>query len=266
MSKKNTKKINKKNRTKIVTLIISVTILILIVGCYFGYKIYLLNIYTLTKPDNVEEVIKGLKNKKEITVNKKSINEEYLTVKDFKIRNDFKDFKLNDRNSELEPFVYTNGKSTITFGSGVEEEQFVDYFTSDEINFFGEDIKDMQSKFADCNRKEFLEKNNINNDIDFYLYASENYYKENNIFMNKNTLMDNYAFNVFSSIFFPVVDELIIIKGDYSGYILKISHEDNTYFDVYIIKDGKRYGFFTNDSRFNDEDYLVDLLGTVEIK
>ena len=78
MSKKNTKKTNKKNRTKIVTLIISVTILILIVGCYFGYKIYLLNIYTLTKPDNVEEVIKGLKNKKEITVNKKSINEEYL--------------------------------------------------------------------------------------------------------------------------------------------------------------------------------------------
>ena len=77
MSKKNIKKTNKKNISKIVTLIISVTILILIVGCYFGYKIYLLNIYTLTKPDNVEEVIKGLKNKKEITVNKKSINEDY---------------------------------------------------------------------------------------------------------------------------------------------------------------------------------------------
>ena len=124
----------------------------------------------------------------------------------------------------------------------------------------------MQEKFTSADRKFFLLKNDINNDVDFYLYVSKNYYKENNIFMDKRTMMENYAFNSVCSIAIPSVDEFIIIKGDYTGYIFKSYYEDKVIIEVSIIRDGKRYGFTTNDSRFNDDEYLIDILGTIEIK
>ena len=45
--------------------------------------------------------------------------------------------------------------------------------------------------------------------------------------MDKRTMMENYSFNSFVSVAIPKFDEIIIIKGDYHGYILK------------MIKDGK---------------------------
>lgn len=239
----------------------------LVCGCFFGYKFYLLNKYTLKKPENVEELLKGIKNNREIKIYKRTINEdEYFKVDNFKIRNDFKDYVLDDRNSEYEPYVYRNGKSTINFSSEKVNYQLIDVFTRDDVIFFGEDADRMQEKFTSADGKFFLLKNDINNDVDFYLYASENYYKENNIFMDKRTMMENYAFNSICSIALPIVDELIIIKGDYNGYILRDYIEDKTITQVTITRDGKLYGFMTNDSRFKDEEYLIDIIGTIDIR
>ena len=256
----------KKNKIKHVFFTILI-ISILVIGCFFGYKFYLLNKYTLEKPDTVDEVVKGLNNNREIKVYKRSLNEdEYFTVDDFKIRNDFKDFVLDNRNSEAEPYLYRKGDTAITFGSKQVNFQIIDVFTAEGVTFYGDGADEMQEKFTSADRKFFLLKNDINNDVDFYLYVSKNYYKYNNIFMDKRTMMENYAFNSVCSIAIPSVDEFIIIKGDYTGYIFKSYYEDKVIIEVSIIRDGKRYGFTTNDSRFNDDEYLIDILGTIEIK
>ena len=56
------------------------------------------------------------------------------------------------------------------------------------------------------------------------------------------------------------------IKGDYEGMIQKIFSENNLIINIQIIRDGKIYGFSTNDELFNNEEYLIDLIGTIEIK
>ena len=256
----------KKNKIKHILFTILI-IGILIVVCFFGYKFYLLNKYTFKKPDNIDELLKGIKNNREIKIYKRTLNEDdYFKVDNFKIRNDFKDYVLEERNSEYEPYVFRNGNSTINFNSNKVNYQLIDVFTSEDVTFFGDDADELESKFTLADRKFFLLKNDINNDVDFYLYASKNYYKENNIFMDKKTMMENYAFNSICSIALPVVDELIIIKGDYNGYILRDYMEDKIITQITITRDGKLYGFMTNDERFNDENYLIDLISTIEIK
>ena len=79
-------------------------------------------------------------------------------------------------------------------------------------------------------------------------------------------MMENYAFNSFVSVAIPKVDEFIMIKGDYQGYILKIVNNKQQTTQVTLIRDKKTYGFLTNDQRFANDDYLIDIIGTIEIK
>lgn len=261
----------KKSKFKSI-LLTTICIIILFVVVFFGYKGYLLNKYTFKKPDNVDEIVRGLKNQKEINVNKRTLTkEEYLTIENFKIRNDFKDYELTNKvneNMAIRSYTYKNEQNDgITISVGNDLLTLDNAFESSDIILFGSSDSNLDAesfKFAD--RKFFLLKNDINNEIDFYKYVANNYYKENNIFMDKRTMMENYAFNMFTSIVVPKVDEFIIIKGDYQGYIFKIIKDNRRVTQVTILRDGKVYGFLTNDSRFEDESYMIDLIGTIEIE
>ncbi len=260
----------KNSRIKSIILT-SLVIAIVCVGVFFGYKIVLLNKYTLKKPDNVEEIVKGLKNQKEIKIYKRTLsNDEYFEIENLKIRNDFKDFELANtvgENMAFRTYTYKNSNSGISISIGDDSLALNNAFGAEEVTFFGdENSKINPDAFNSADRKFFLLKNDINNEMDFYKYVADNYYKENNIFMDKRTMMENYAFNLFTSISVPKVDEFIIIKGDYQGYIFKIIKDDVQITQVTILRDGKSYGFLTNDQRFKDENYLIDLLGTIEIR
>ena len=52
----------------------------------------------------------------------------------------------------------------------------------------------------------------------------------------------------------------VTLDGKHSG------NDEKSIWEVNIHRDGKRYGFVTNDSRFLDEEYIIDLLGTVDIR
>ena len=255
-------------RSIILTLLI---IVIMCVGVFFGYKLVLLNKYTLKKPDNVEEIVKGLKNQKEIKIYKRTLsNDEYFEIENLKIRNDFKDFELSNtvgENMAIRTYTYKISNSGISISVGDDSLALNNAFGAEEVTFFGdENSKIDPDAFNSADRKFFLLKNDINNEIDFYKYVAENYYKNNNIFMDKRTMMENYAFNLFTSISVPKVDEFIIIKGDYQGYIFKIIKDDVQITQITLLRDGKSYGFLTNDQRFKDENYLIDLIGTIEIR
>lgn len=269
---------NRIKNSKLKNIIYTTIIIIFICVCvFFGYKIVLLNKYTFKRPDNVDKILKGIKNQKEIKIHKRTISEdEYLDLRYYKIRNDFKDFNRAeyDPNSEIRYYIYEkedNGnKTTINFGlekgEGIDNLQYIDMFSKYEADFYGADYSISKDKYNAADRKYFLLKNDINDDIDFYKYIADNYYKENNIFMDKRTMMENYSFNSFVSVAIPKFDEFIIIKGDYHGYILKMIKDGKQTTQVTIIRDGKVYGFLTNDQRFKDEVYMIDLIGTIEIK
>ena len=252
--------------SKIKSSVITIIILIVLVGLsYFGYKFYLINKYTFDKPNNVEKVLKGINNNSEIKIIKRTLNkDEYLMLDNFKIRNDFEDYVMDNKNSNFEPSIYRNESSAITFSSNEVNYQMIDAFSSEEVTFYGDGARELEKNFSKADRKFFLLKNDINNDVDFLLYVGNNYYKENNIFMDKRTMMENYAFNSFCSIVVPVIDELIIIKGDYLGYIMRSKSKDKFITEVSLIRDNKRYGFLTNNQKFKDNDYIKDIISTIE--
>ena len=41
--------------------------------------------------------------------------------------------------------------------------------------------------------------------------------------------------------------------------------DDISVFHITIIDNGKRYGILTNDPRFKDESFVIDLISTIEI-
>lgn len=257
------KRIKKSKIRSIILTLFSIIILACIV--LFAYKLYLVNKYTFKSDRSVEDVVSGLNNQREIKIYKRTIEDDkYLVLGNFKIRNDFQDY-TNESISNIYQ-IQKNGKIYIIDFIPTESNiQLIDTFTSD-IEVYGKNLNNMKDKFNSADRKFFLLKNDINNDVDFYKYVADNYYKNNNIFMNKRSLMENYSFNAFVSIAIPKIEEITFIKGDYEGVIFKSVENNNIIIHVQIIRDGKIYGFSTNDDRFDDENYLIDLLGTIEIR
>ena len=261
----------KKNRIKNIVCTVLV-IIVLFVLMFFGYKYSLLNDYTYKKPDNVDEILKGLKNNKEIKIYKRTIPEpDYFVLDNFKMKNVLDGYEQEGEVVDIQPYLFKKKDGDKSYGITFQNEnsnyQLIDTYTSDiAVGDAGDGDSSFEKKFNAADRKYFLLKNDINNDVDFYKYIADNYYKENNIFMSKREMMENYSFNTFVAIAVPQIDSITYIKGDYLGYILNLGTKNGiTVTQVTIIRDGRRYGFVTTDPRFANEDFLIDLIGTIEI-
>ena len=261
----------KKNRTKnIVCTILAIIFLFLFL--LFGYKYSLLNEYTFKKPENVDEILKGLKNNKEIKVYKRTIPEnEYFVLGSFKMKNVFDGYVQEGEVVDIQPYLFRkkDGDKSygITFPNEINNYQIIDTYTADVLLGNVEGENNFEKKFNAADRKYFLLKNDINNDVDFYKYVADNYYKENNIFMSKREMMENYSFNTFVAIAVPQIEGITYLSGDYEGYIINLGTKNGiTVTEVSIIKYGRRFGFVTTDPRFANDEFLIDLIGTIEIK
>ena len=264
------KKIKKSRVKNIIYTILTIVVLFTLI--FFGYKYSLLNDYTYKKPDNVDEILKGLKNSKEIKIYKRTIPEsDYFVLDNFKMKNVLDGYVQEGEVVDIQPYLFKKKDGDKTYGITFQNEnsnyQLIDTYTSDiAVGDAGDGDSSFEKKFNAADRKYFLLKNDINNDVDFYKYIADNYYKENNIFMSKREMMENYSFNTFVAIAVPQIDSITYIKGDYLGYIMNLGTKDGiTVTQVTILRDGRRYGFVTTDPRFADEDFLIDLIGTIEI-
>ena len=246
----------KKDRIKTILASVLATILTLFIALFL-YKAFLVHKYTLERPENVEKIVEGLKNKKEIKIEKQEGEIDYLTVGHIKIRNDFYDLTKEEKDDNITYQKEEEGKITmISFPKEEASPQLVDnYITSLSLK-----------NTTEADRKYFLLKNNIQNDIDLYKYIAKNYYKRNTILMDERTLMDNFTFNTFVSIVIPEVESITYLKGDIEGMIFTYATKNEvTPYYIEIIHNNKIYSFLTNDERFADEEYLKDILGTIEI-
>lgn len=258
----------KKNKVKSVIITILV-IFFMVGGSFFSYKLYILNKYTLKKPKDALEVTDGLKIKKVMKIYKKTINDgEYLLEDDIKIRNDFKDYKREAKENEFSATRYLKYKNNkIESGFYISKiPQYIDIFVRNDLTFYtsidnNENFIN-ENYFNAADRKYFLLKNDINDDIDFLEYIRKNYYKENNLLMSKREMMENYAFNLFTSIIIPKEENITLITGDYNGYIYNLKKTK----EIHIIRNNNNYVFMLIGNELIDDGYIKDLFSTLEIK
>ena len=256
-------------KNKIIKIsIISVVVLIIL---FIGYKGIMYYRYTADKPSNVEEIVKGLKNQKKVNIEKKTLQDnEYTTMNEHvKIKNIFEGYTKGDVVADS-IVTYTKEEDGqnyyINYFAGDANYQLVDAYVSDELDLHN-DGGFLKGDPKDSDRKGFLEKHNIKNDIDFYKFAADNYFIESSFFADTKTLKQNYTFNIIASIVLPEIEGWTIFEGDLDGFCLELENDSNiTVYEITIINNGNRYGLFTNDPRFKDETFLMDVVSSIIIK
>ena len=159
------------NNKKIIIIIISVLAVLFVL--FLGYKGVMYYRYTMEKPDNVKEIVNGFKNSKTITINRKELTEdEYVINRHVKMKNILDGYSLEESYGAVTSYKKEeNGKkSIISFGTDENDLEIIDYFIFDDVTVFA-NLENFKGDFEDADRKGFLEKNNIKNDIDFYKFV-----------------------------------------------------------------------------------------------
>lgn len=252
-------------------LIIFFSIIAVVLSTFTIYKLSLLAKYSSEPIDNYEEVKKGISLDKELKIYKKTIpDNEYLVEKDLKIKNEFSAYQREIITETPKLVVFTKydskGKKISEFIYSIMP-QFIDIFSEEQVAFMGEvdgkdGIEKVEKNFNSADRKYFLLRNDINDDLDFLKYIKKNYYSKSNIFMSRREILENYALNTFVKIVLPKVNSTTIISGDYRGYMYSLKN----YKEVSIIRNGKNYSFSFQGKELANDDYIKEFLSTLEIK
>lgn len=240
-----------------------ISILLLVILSFIFFKSIMLKKYTVEQIHEYENIIKKLDFTNSIEIYKKIINEnEYLIFPEFKIRNDFSDFKTITELEDYEILKYLKFDEYDNLEAAFrasKDNQLIEKFKKnfDEVPI-GED-----AIFIDEDREYFLIKNNINNDLDFLNYINQKYYLNSNLFTSLRQMEENYNFNNFVQISLPDIKKSAKIIGDYEGYIFDVQEDIR---EVHILKNNKDYIFtFIGEEMIKDE-YIVDLLSTLKFK
>lgn len=237
-------------------------ILVLFIIClgivYFGYKGVNLVYYHIS-----DDFKNDFHLNHTITITHHEVaSNDYLEFQNIKIRNDFKNYEKLNFDAEIETtspkFVLKdeNGEVMKAFWMG-STDTYV-YLLSADKTLYGTEDK----RITNTNLTNILEKNNIHDDIELFSYLSNSKNIQNNIFTNVKKMKENYAIQSIMSIIMPTPNNITLINGDYKGYIFNF---ENNMQEVSILKNNKRYVFdFKNNNHLTDE-YLSDILGTIEI-
>ena len=248
---------------KIIKIIVIILVVLLV--SVFGYKLINYYRYTMDKPEGVENVVKGLKNKKEMTITKQSLSEnEYVTVNHVKVRNVLDGYE--EKENSTTKISYKKDNYVINFLGGYLNTQLVDGLKNKDDMYLGNiNYGFLKGNIKDADTEDFLKKNNIKNDIDYYDYVKDHYFIESNLFTDTKTLKQNYTFNLYTSLTLPEIDGWTVLKGDITGLITENSNKDGTAYQICIIDNDKRYIIVTDDPRFKDESFMIDFISTIEI-
>lgn len=263
----------KKNKIKLI--LIAIFCFILFLSLSFGvYKTILLAKYNAPISKNYDDLKDGLSLDKDIKIYKKTLNEDaYFVDGDIKFRNDFSDYeKTFDNNmGDYKTVQYVkkdlNGNHVSGFAYGIGY-QLIDAFSNNAEFYSGtdEEIFNVEGKFNSADRKYFLLKNDINDDVDFLKFIKNNYYLKSNIFTSKREIQENFALNLFVDVVIPYsVSSTDIISGDYRGYVFRNKTDRGLIINANIIRNNKIYSFMFSGSNITDE-YILDFLSTLEIK
>lgn len=241
---------------------IIIVVIVVFIGGFFGTKIYYLHKYNIVSVSDEEYFNYRDKLKVDNTINIKSKNlneNEYITFKNIKVRNDFENFEVLDSSDDQIRYVLNkNDKVEASFWYGITTDSLV-YSLSNEFSLFG--FEDENINLSVEERKEFFKDKNINNDIDLIKYLGTYEYKKNNLFTSTRKMKDNYFTKFITTFLIGGGNNITVIDGNYAGYIINMADTR----EAYIFKNNKKYVFtFINNDYFSD-DYVEELLNTVVI-
>ncbi len=230
---------------------------------YFGVKSFCLYYYNTKEiaSDDFSEVVKRLNFLDTITIHSKKLSkEEYLVFEDMKIKNDFQDFRLVENTSDICFQTYALSSEKEHFKTAFmmgKADTLLYQLKNDSVLFEG-----IGRKVSNANKKKFLDKKHITNDIELFQLLTQVKDYLNHVFTRIRKMRERYLLHSIVLVAIPLIDSISLIDGDYTGYILNTSHLR----EVSILKNNKKYVYtFYNLEYFTDEK-IKQLLNTIEIQ
>ena len=213
---------------------IKITILILLILTGFIiYKFIMLQKY------NVEE----------ISINTSAIFNEKLNIKNNSINDkkyksmSYKDYFIGYVIKEETDFKvkYDEKNEVSSFYNIIKDKQYTNLLNNNSFTIFSD--KNNSNFSTEKYMKDYLNSNNIKDDIDLLKYIKDNYYLKNSLFTSTSVMKGNYIINSFTQITLPEFNSITLIDGDLKGYIINAK----TIKEIHLL--------------YNNDQYIITLAG-----
>lgn len=149
-----------------------------------------------------------------------------------------------------------------TWNSSLEiksDDTFVNTFINDSKSY-AKGVNAILSGTANS-RKKYLEKSSVGSDMDLFNLIYKNIDTEVSFTSSISEIMKIGALKLFASNYLPSADEIMILAGNYDGYILVTKNEKA----INVEYNDKRY-IVTISGDFFYEDMLQEIVNTLEIE
>ena len=245
---------------KIISII--VIILVVIVCGFLGYRTLLVgNCNVIKKGFSI--YTKNLNFDDKVTLENKKVS-KYVTFKDLKIKDEYKDFTLSKELTDDTKITYglhDDKKNLLASFWITTESTIVDKIKNNEIVY---------DKWIGVTHKDFINffnTKNIKNDYELINYVINNKEVKYNYFTPIKELKDDFVFMYICSILYSDDNYVTFFDGNVEGYFLTLSGSKKAkVFETKIIHDDKVYILsFLNSSDYNyfTRDNILESLSTV---
>lgn len=262
----NKRKRRKKKQKNKLQLAIIISVIVILITIFICYKVFLINKYDVAKLEttNYDKFLRTYNSREKVKVELAPVeNNDYLVYENLKIKNEYKDYKINETNNIDNLIIYekydSNNTKVDVLQIYITEESYIDWFKTDEKNFYVSIEDDGNEIPLEAEISDYLEKNKVTEDKELFQLLSNTRNYTPNIFTSSEKIKDHYGTHLMASIAMPAIDKYIEFNGDYEGYILII----NNIKEVHIIKDKKTYTLtFTTKT----EEEVLNLINTLIIE
>lgn len=237
--------------------------IVIIVGllliAFLVYKLVMLNKY---KSDYVAINTNSIFNEiLDVTIQQETGNYKTLSFNGLSIQDFFDGYEKSKGNASLNVKYNENGQ-VISFYSISSINQYIKMMSLDALTLSNDHDNDkLSDNKTEKNMKLFFEKAKIENDVDYLNYIKNNYYIQNNIFTDVNTMRNNYLLNTFVQVALPEFENIILIDGKITGYIINMKNSNIK--EIHILNNDIQYIIVLGGDELTSNEFVKKLLSTV---
>ena len=223
---------------------------LLVVLSFLGFIIYKIVMLQKYKTENISIDNNSIFNEV-IDINYNQNNDTIF--EEMKYHDYFKDY-VNKENSILKIKYNLDGEIE-SFYSIVKEKQYIYELSINSMSLIDND--------KDKSISNFLNKNEIKDDIDLIKYIKENYYLKNSLFTSVDTMKNNYMINTFTQVSLPEFKSITLINSDnIKGYIIN-NESDIITKEIHLLHNDNQYIITLSGNEITNKLFINNLLETI---
>ena len=226
-------------------------IIFIILMCFIVFKyVVLLNYKTENIPIDNDSIFNET-----INIKYKESNNQ-TSFENMTYNNYFSDY-VTKENTNFK-VKYNSDNKVESFYNISKEKQYIYILNNNSLSLFAD--KEVSSFETEKYMKDYLNKNNIKNDIDLLKHIKEKYYIKSYIYTPIKTMKSNYIINSFVQIALPEFKNIILVKGDNTnGYIINTKSVS----EIHLLHDENQYIITLSGNEITNKEFINNLLETI---